>query len=114
MIQTKLVIHSQDYLRLINPDNITYCKSDNCYTDIFLDCGERILISKSLTKFSKELDSDRFIRVSQSYIININHIKLIDKKKKWIELINQTRIQFTITIKQLLYLINTEEIVNKS
>lgn len=79
----------------------------NCYTTIYLTNGERILISKSLLKFSKELELGKFVRVSQSYLININCIKIVNKKKKQIELIDQSKIPYTTTIKELLCLIST-------
>ncbi|MCW3110208.1 MAG: hypothetical protein JWQ09_4714 [Segetibacter sp.] len=98
----KIAIHSQDRIHFISPDHIAFCKSDNCYTFIHLKNGEKLLISKSLAKFSKELDQGKFIRANQSYLVNINFINSIDKRKKDIELLNQTLIPFTITIKELL------------
>lgn len=104
-MEKSIVVHTQDHLHIIEERNILYCKSDNCYTCIHLKSGEKIMISKSLSKFSKELTLDCFIRVSQSYLVDKHSIKRIDKKKKQLELPNDLRIQFTTTLKELLYLI---------
>lgn len=101
----KVVITSQSHLHFINQDSIIYCKSDNCYTEIHLDGGETLLTCKSLTKFSKELNLNSFIKVSQSYLINIKYIKSVNKRKKNIELLNKFEIPFTTSLKELLLFI---------
>lgn len=98
----KIVISSQDHLHLINQNEIVLCKSDDCYTLIHLMNGGKLMISKSLSKFSKELHQPMFVRISQSYLININFIKMVDKKRKHIELTDKQQLQFTRTIKDLL------------
>ncbi|MXV14074.1 LytR/AlgR family response regulator transcription factor [Hufsiella ginkgonis] len=103
---TKIVIHSQDHLHIINTDDIIFCQSDNGYTDINLAEGEKLTISRSLSRFSDELDESKFIRASQSYLINIDYVKSIDKKKRIIRLFDGAKIPFTGTIKELLGMIS--------
>lgn len=98
----KIVIASQDHLRFINEEEILFCKSDNCYTYIFLSTTEKLIVSKSLAKFSKELNSSDFVRVSQSFLINIKYIRSIDKKRKLIHLTDMSEIYFTSSLKDLL------------
>ncbi|RVT97206.1 LytTR family transcriptional regulator [Mucilaginibacter limnophilus] len=103
-MKQKIQLRSQDHIYLIDPDNIYFCQSDNCYTIINL-ASKKLLVSQSLTKFSKELPDTQFIRVSQSYLINSNFISLIEKKRKIIKLDNEIDIPFTISIKTLLELL---------
>ncbi len=107
----KIILYSQDRIRLALQNDITYCKSDSCYTKIFFSDGDCVMISKSLAKFSKELNSENFVRVNQSFLVNKNCIKLIYKKSKEIELNNQIKIPFTITIHKLLALISLQLII---
>ncbi|ATP57181.1 hypothetical protein CPT03_12210 [Pedobacter ginsengisoli] len=102
----KLMVSSQESLRLVSCSDILYCKSDNCYTSIFLNNGEELVVCKSLKKISQELNPLLFIRVNQSYLINKDFIKIIDKKNKFIELASSQRIPFTTTISELLSLIS--------
>ncbi len=107
----KLIIASQDHLRIVPHGDIAFFKSDNCYTFAHLINGEKLVICKSLSLLSKELDTVDFIRVNQSYLLNRNYIRLIDKKNKRLELINKQTIPFTTTLKQLVTLINENAIV---
>ncbi|TKC57602.1 LytTR family transcriptional regulator [Pedobacter hiemivivus] len=100
----KLIINSQDTLRFISIPSIKYCKSDNCYTSVFLDNGEELIVCKSLKKLSDEISSQQFIRVSQSFLVNKDHIKLIDKKNKQLKLLDDKQIPFTTSIAELLVL----------
>jgi len=62
---------------------------------------------KSLAKVTREdLNSTDFIRVNQSFLVNKNFIKFIDKKNKLLELKNEYRVPFTTSLKDLLELIN--------
>ena len=98
----KLVIATQDHITFIDEDEIIYCRSDSNYTNIFMINTDELLISKSLAKFSKELTQSKFIRVNQSYLVNIQYIKSIDKRKRKIHLTNTMQIHFSSPIKDIL------------
>lgn len=107
-ILDKIVIQTQNHVRFINQFDIIYCKSDNCYSNIYLTGEDHLLICVPLKKFARRLDSQIFLRVSQSYLVNTNYIKTIDKKRKFILMINNSQVPFTISIKKLLELISQE------
>lgn len=100
----KLLIRSQNFLHFIDQNEIMYCKSDDSYTIVWLN-DRHFLVSQSLSKFSRELDEKLFIRVSQSYLINRRLVNTIDKKNRMIELVDNSHIPFTITLKELLLLL---------
>jgi len=97
-----LIVNTTSKIYFIKHDDISYCKSDNCYTTIHLTNGEVVVICKSLTKLEGDLDIHKFLRVSQSYLVNISYIRAIDKKKKVIELQCSTNIPFTISLKDFI------------
>lgn len=105
LIDKKIILRCQKYLRVVNQDDIICCKSEDCYTQFYLLTGESPLISKPLAQFCKELDPNVFIRVSQSYLVNCNHIKMVDKKNKEIEMLDKSSIKFNVPIKTLITLI---------
>lgn len=102
----KIALCSSDKISLVIEDNILFCKSDGCYTTVYLNNASELLACKSLSKISKELSSDCFIRVSQSYLVNLQYIKTIHKKEKCVELYNDVKIPFTISIKRFLVGLN--------
>ncbi|TDQ06956.1 LytR/AlgR family response regulator transcription factor [Pedobacter metabolipauper] len=101
----KIILHSQNQLVFINRSDIVYCKSDNCYTIYHLANHEEHIVCKSLKKTQDELDSFTFIRISQSYIINRDFIKLIDKKKKFLKMAGDEQLPYTISLSSLVNLI---------
>ncbi|PTR01149.1 LytTr DNA-binding domain-containing protein [Mucilaginibacter yixingensis] len=102
MQHTKIVIAQQSHIYFVNTEDIVYCQSDDCYTNIHLVDNNKILLVKSLTKFHKELPQEVFLRVNQSNLINKAFVKTIDRKKKLIELANNNKVPFTISLKDLL------------
>lgn len=103
---SKITIAQQDTIHFLDVSEIVYCQSDNCYTNLFLNNNEHLMVVKSLAKFSSELNSRDFIRISQSYLINKNYIKRINRRRKSINLNNLYDLPFTITLKELLMLLS--------
>lgn len=69
----KICIKSNSDYRYIDMKDIVYLKADNNTTDIFLQNGGHITAYKTLKFFEHNLPSD-FLRVHNSYIINITYI----------------------------------------
>ncbi|WP_445748654.1 LytR/AlgR family response regulator transcription factor [Polaribacter sp.] len=59
----------------LNVADVNYCKSDGSYTTIFLLNNQKYLFSKKIKDVHELFNSDIIIRVHQSYLVNINHIK---------------------------------------
>lgn len=56
-------------------DNIIYLKSENNYTHVYRKEGKSLFISKTLKHFQNKLEENQFIRIHNSYLINIYHVK---------------------------------------
>jgi len=59
----------------IKPYDITYCKADGNYTHIHISDGERYMLSKKIKDVASLINSSFIVRVHQSFLVNINHIK---------------------------------------
>jgi two-component system LytT family response regulator len=77
--QGKLVLRTTEALHIIDISDIIYCKSDNAYTSFFLNNGEEIIVSKSIKEYVSLLQEYAFFRPHQSYLVNLNFVKKIDK-----------------------------------
>lgn len=75
----KIVLKTAENLYLVDVSDIVYCKSDNSYTTFYLDSGEEILVSKSIKDYEEILADYRFFRPHQSYLVNLNFVKRVDK-----------------------------------
>lgn len=105
----KIGIPHQNFIHLVSFDEILFCQSDNCYTNVFLVEGKKYLLVKSLAKVEKELNQNQFIRINQSYLVNKNYISGIDKREKCIHLTNNLPIHYTISLKRLIALLSGME-----
>lgn len=75
----RLVLSLIDGLQVIKLKDLMYCKSDKGYTSFFLSSKKEYLASKSIKNFEKQLISSQFIRVHQSYIVNLDFVDRYDK-----------------------------------
>ncbi|WP_235297818.1 LytR/AlgR family response regulator transcription factor [Portibacter marinus] len=72
----KLAIQLKNRIEIIDMKDILYCQSDANYTHIYMEGGQRILLSKTLKSVGEALNHS-FIRIHQSYLININKVTAI-------------------------------------
>lgn len=75
-----LQLKEEDGIRFVNFQRICRLSSDNNYTEIYLESGERIISSKSLKSFEKTLGGFGFFRVHQSHLVPLHRIKKIVSK----------------------------------
>ena len=69
----KVALATSESIKFVEESHIVYCNSDSNYTTFYLLNGEKLLVSKTLKK-SEEMLSDDFLRVHNSFIINLNHV----------------------------------------
>ncbi len=74
-VNKKIALPTGDGMRFVNVDLIVRCESDNNYTFVCLQSGERILITKTLKQIEESLTPYPFYRVHQSHLVNLNHIQ---------------------------------------
>jgi len=75
----ELVICVKSYgdYRYIDSTDILYFEADNNSTDIHLSNGEMITAFKTLKHFETVLPTEQFLRIHNSYIINVNQVSRI-------------------------------------
>lgn len=59
--------------------DIIYCEADDKYTKIHLINSKTIISSKNLQCIEEKLNTNNFIRIHRSYLINFDHFKLYKK-----------------------------------
>jgi len=58
----------------ISFDQIIYLKASNNYTEVIIEEGKPILVSKTLKSFERLLEGTFFMRVHQSYLVNLEKV----------------------------------------
>ena len=101
----KLVLRTSDSIHVVDISDIHFCKSDNSYTTFYFEGGEKILVSKSLKDYEGLLKEYGFFRPHQSYLVNLNHIKKVDKTDHGF-IIMKNKKEIPISTRQMKNLIN--------
>ena len=71
----QLAISTLEGIYFASLDEIIHVDADSSYTKIFLTTGDMIMSSKPLKYFEELLEDYDFVRVHQSHIINLKHIR---------------------------------------
>ena len=68
-----IFIKENSRYRKINIDNICYAAANGSYTDVYTDSGVSTL-AINLKHFENHLESQQFMRVHRSYVVNLNKV----------------------------------------
>jgi two-component system, LytTR family, response regulator len=76
----KIVLQTAETIYVVKQEDIIYLQAEGSYTRIFTTSHGVLMITKKLLDFEYlEIDGP-FFRTHRSYIVNLNHIKKVDKK----------------------------------
>ena len=89
----KIALPHTDGIDLVLVNDIIYCQADNNYTTIFLTSGKKKLVSKVLKEVASQLQDYDFLRIHQSYLINMEHLVSYHKADGgFVEMINGNKL----------------------
>lgn len=74
-IAKKITINTDGKLLFLESEEILYAESDGNYSTIYLEDGQKILLTKKLKEVNELLPSDSFFRIHNSFIVNLGKIK---------------------------------------
>ncbi|TAJ11677.1 DNA-binding response regulator [Marinilabiliaceae bacterium JC017] len=75
----KLVLKTQESIHVVKIEDIIYCMSDGSYTHIITG-DQKIVVSRLIKEYAELLKEHHFIRIHQSYLINMNKIVRYNKE----------------------------------
>lgn len=73
--QQQLSISTSRGLIFVTIDNIIYCRGDGAYTYFFTKDGQKIMVSKNLKEYERQLSDFHFFRTHKSFLINMDEMK---------------------------------------
>ncbi|MCX2678442.1 LytTR family DNA-binding domain-containing protein [Galbibacter sp. EGI 63066] len=73
--QQNICLSTTDGIEFLPVQNIAFCKSEGSYTQFILTDNTTILVSKHLKEYEKLLPYPPFMRVHNSYLINLSEVK---------------------------------------
>ncbi|MCB0560130.1 MAG: response regulator transcription factor [Lewinellaceae bacterium] len=70
-----IALSTLEGLHFVEVADIVYCQSEGSYTNLFFMDGQSMLLSKPIKDVGELLIPAGFLRVHNSYLINLSHIK---------------------------------------
>ena len=75
----KVVLKTSDNIHVLSMEDIMYCKAERSYTKFYLADKNIILVSVALGEYEHSFGDFDFIRIHQSYLLNLDYIKRYEK-----------------------------------
>ena len=104
----KLVLKTAESMHILDINEILFCQSDNSYTTFYLENNEKIVVSKSIGEYEDLLADFSFFRPHQSFLVNLNHVKKIDKSDGGF-IIMKNKKEIPVSLRQMKKLIHLLE-----
>lgn len=73
--KSKIALPQHKEIRFVPVTDIVRCEASNTYTMVYLQNGEKILVSKLLKEYDRLLQPCGFIRSHQSHLVNPDYVK---------------------------------------
>jgi two-component system LytT family response regulator len=99
----KLAVYTKDEIIFIPFDEIMYCSSKNNYTNIHTREGKIFFCCKTLKDIESRLPADFFLRIHQSYLVNVLDITALKRQSHEVEINNQLLIPYSRLMMKELY-----------
>ena len=94
--ERKICLATQDTIEFINIKEIIYCEANGSYTLFYLKSGAKLLVSKNLKEYENLLGDYHFMRVHNSFLINLHEVKsLVKSEGGYIVMNNQAQISIS-------------------
>jgi two-component system LytT family response regulator len=77
----KICLATSDRLEFVQVDEIVMCEASGSYTNVYLKENRKIMVSKNLKEYETLLSSENFMRVHNSFLINLNQVKQFVKSE---------------------------------
>lgn len=89
----KISFSTQQAVHFIKPETILYCESDGNYTTLFFLDNTQLIVSKTLKEVEEVLVHYRFLRIHNSYLINLSQVsRYVKTEGGSIEMTNGTQL----------------------
>lgn len=79
--EKKIVLQTAETIFVVRLDDILYLQADGSYTRFYTTTHGVLTITKKLIDFEHLENNGPFFRTHRSFIVNLNHIKKVDKKE---------------------------------
>jgi len=77
--EDKIIIRNTETLEIVSVSDINYCQAEGSYTSIYLCDKTKLVASLNLKEYERLLQPYGFERTHHSYLVNLGHVKSLNK-----------------------------------
>ena len=100
----KLSLPEADRTHVVSIEDIIRCESDKNYTTFHMTDRRKITVSKSIKEYETILDSNDFLRVHHSHLVNLNQVKEVVKVQgPYLLMTDDSNVPVSVRKKDILY-----------
>jgi two-component system LytT family response regulator len=90
----KIVLQTAETIFVVRLEDVLYMQAEGSYTRFYTSTHGTLTITKKLIDFEYLENSSTFFRAHRSYIVNLDHIKRVDKKETMLIMDNDDKVYF--------------------
>lgn len=100
--EKKIVLQTAETIYVVRMEDIIYLQAEGSYTRFYTTSHGVLTITKKLIDFEYLENAGPFFRTHRSYIVNLNHVKKVDKKEYTLVMNNDAEVYLAQDKKNLL------------
>jgi len=78
----KVLLTTKDRMVVLRYNEIRYVIGDGNYATFYDDAGGSLMVSHNLSYYQQQLNSAKFYRIHQSYLVNLQYVRGISQRDK--------------------------------
>lgn len=75
----KVVLKTSDSIHIVNLSDVIHCEASSGYTTFYMADKTRVVVTRPLADYDEMFSEHNFVRIHQSFLVNINFIKRYEK-----------------------------------
>jgi len=91
----KLMVPTKEGMIFLRVNEIVRLQSESNYTLFFLIGNKKILVAKTLKNFEEKLLAYNFLRIHQSHLVNLAHMKEIDHGANFVLMADGSKVEIS-------------------
>ncbi len=74
-LPTRMCLHTQDKIEVVDIQYVVRCESSDNYTIFYFESGQKLMVTRTLKTFEKQLSKHQFFRSHQSHLVNLQYLQ---------------------------------------
>ncbi|MDX1629175.1 MAG: LytTR family DNA-binding domain-containing protein [Fulvivirga sp.] len=89
--KNRICLSTSDGIEFIQVNDIVLCEANGSYTNFYIEPDQKLVVSKNLKEYERLLEDHQFMRVHNSFLINLGKVKKFVKSEGGYILMNNDK-----------------------